>query len=148
MRKRVGEGEATRSSERGDPAAAPGHRREPRADRLLLFFLVGLVVLSIVGVFALTAVRQRRESRERTRLAEAADRGPRILVASAIMAVVAWAIWVAIDRLVGRSLLGQIVSLGVAITAACVVYGSAVLAMRIPEARQIQAFVRSRVRLP
>ncbi len=71
----------------------------------------------------------------------------RIVVATAIMAVVAWGLWHEIDRLVGRSLLGQIVSLGVAIIAASAVYAWVVLAMRIPEARQIQAFVRSRLRL-
>jgi putative peptidoglycan lipid II flippase len=71
----------------------------------------------------------------------------RILVASAIAAVVAWGVWVAIDRLVGRSLAGQIVSVGVALAAACAAYGWTVLAMRIPEARQIRAFFRQRLGL-
>jgi len=71
----------------------------------------------------------------------------RIVVASAITAAVAWGVWAAIDRLVGRSLPGQIVSVGVALTAACALYAWVVLALRIPEARQIQAFVRQRLRL-
>ena len=69
----------------------------------------------------------------------------RILVASAIMAAVAWGLWTAIDRIVGRSFLGQLVSLGVAITAAGALYAGAVIVMRIPEARQIQALVRQRL---
>lgn len=71
----------------------------------------------------------------------------RIVVATAIMAAVAWGLWDVIDGVVGRSFLGQLVSLGVAITVASALYAWVVLAMRIPEARQIQAFVRSRLRL-
>ena len=70
----------------------------------------------------------------------------RILVASALMAAVALGLWTAIDRLVGRSLLGQIISLGVSVTAACALYAKVVLMLRIPEARQIQALVVSRWR--
>ncbi len=70
----------------------------------------------------------------------------RILVATVLMAAVAWAVWTGIDRVVGRSLVGQIVSVGVAVTAACLLYGKAVLTMRIPEARQIQQLVSGRVR--
>ncbi|HEY6397652.1 MAG TPA: lipid II flippase MurJ, partial [Solirubrobacteraceae bacterium] len=70
----------------------------------------------------------------------------RILVATALMAAVAWAVWTGIDRVVGRSLVGQIVSVGVAVTAACLLYGKAVLTMRIPEARQIQQLVTGRLR--
>ena len=70
----------------------------------------------------------------------------RILVATTMMAAIAWGLWDAIDQAVGRSFLGQLVSLGVAITVASVIYAWVVLAMKIPEARQIQAFVRSRLR--
>jgi putative peptidoglycan lipid II flippase len=69
----------------------------------------------------------------------------RILVATAIMAAVAWGLWDLVDGVVGRSLLGQILSLGVAITVASALYAWIVLAMRIPEARQIQAFLGSRL---
>jgi putative peptidoglycan lipid II flippase len=70
----------------------------------------------------------------------------RILVATALMAAVAWAVWTGIDRLVGTSLLGQIVSVGVAVAVACLLYGKAVLTMRVPEARQIQQLVAGRLR--
>jgi len=70
----------------------------------------------------------------------------RILVATAIMAAVALGLWAAIDRVVGRSLPGQIVSVGFAIAAACALYAKLVLAMRIPEARQIESLLVSRLR--
>jgi putative peptidoglycan lipid II flippase len=70
----------------------------------------------------------------------------RILVASALMAAVALGLWTLIDHLVGRSLLGQIVSLGVSVTVACALYAKVTLAMRIPEARQIEQLVVSRWR--
>jgi putative peptidoglycan lipid II flippase len=72
----------------------------------------------------------------------------RILVATTLMAAVAWAVWTGLDRLVGRSLVGQIVSVGVAAAAAVLLYGKAVLTMRIPEARQIQQLVSGRLRGP
>jgi putative peptidoglycan lipid II flippase len=69
----------------------------------------------------------------------------RIVVASAIMAAVAWALWTGIDRIVGRSLPGQIVSVAIATAAACALYGKAVLVMRVPEARQIEQLVMQRL---
>jgi putative peptidoglycan lipid II flippase len=72
----------------------------------------------------------------------------RILVATALMAAVAWGLWAGLDRLLGRSLTAQIISIGVAIAAAGVLYGKAALTMRIPEAQQIQALVVGRLRGP
>jgi putative peptidoglycan lipid II flippase len=69
----------------------------------------------------------------------------RILVATLLMAAVALALWTGIDHVVGRSLPGQVVSVGVAVTAAWALYAKLVLAMRIPEARQIQALIVSRM---
>jgi putative peptidoglycan lipid II flippase len=71
----------------------------------------------------------------------------RILVASALMAVVAWAVWSGVDQLVGRSLPGQIVSVGFAVGLALALYATAVLKMRIPEARQIQQLIIGRTRV-
>ena len=69
----------------------------------------------------------------------------RILVASTIMAAVARGLWVGIDHLLGASFIAQLISVGVAIAAAWVLYGKVVLAMRIPEARQIQTLVLGRL---
>jgi putative peptidoglycan lipid II flippase len=70
----------------------------------------------------------------------------RILVATVLMAVVAWALWAGIDRVVGRSLPGQVISVGVAVAAALALYAKTVLAMRIPEARQIEQLIVGRLR--
>jgi putative peptidoglycan lipid II flippase len=70
----------------------------------------------------------------------------RILVASVIMAAVARLLWVLLDGLLGRSLAAQLVAVGIAVAGACAVYAKAVLTMRIPEARQIEALVLDRVR--
>jgi putative peptidoglycan lipid II flippase len=70
----------------------------------------------------------------------------RILVATVIMAAIALGLWTLVDSVVGRSLLGQIISVGIALAVACVVYAKLVLVMRIPEARQIESLLMSRLR--
>jgi putative peptidoglycan lipid II flippase len=70
----------------------------------------------------------------------------RILVATVIMAVVARGIWVALDHLLGTSLPAQLASVGVAILGSGALYAKIVLAMRVPEARQIETLVMSRLR--
>jgi putative peptidoglycan lipid II flippase len=70
----------------------------------------------------------------------------RILVATVIMAAVAFGVWIGLDHLVGRSLPAQIVSMGIATVVACALYAKLTLTMRVPEARQIQNLVLSRLR--
>jgi putative peptidoglycan lipid II flippase len=70
----------------------------------------------------------------------------RILLASAVTAAVARGVWALVDAIVGRSLPGEIVSVGVAIGLSILVYSRLVLAMRVHEARQIEALVLSRLR--
>jgi putative peptidoglycan lipid II flippase len=70
----------------------------------------------------------------------------RILVATAIMAAVAWGLWAGLDRLLGTSLIAQLISVGVPVAVACVLYGKTVLVMRIPEARQIETLILGRLR--
>jgi putative peptidoglycan lipid II flippase len=69
----------------------------------------------------------------------------RILVATAITTAVGYLIWDGLDRLLGLSLVAQILSVGIALLAAAAVYARLVLLMRIPEARQIEALLRSRL---
>ena len=70
----------------------------------------------------------------------------RIVVATAIMAAVAWGIWSALDHVLGRSLAAQLISVGLAFAVAGVLYARLVLAMRIPEARQIEQLIVGRLR--
>ena len=69
----------------------------------------------------------------------------RILVAAAIVAAMARGVWVGLDHLLGAALPAQIVSVGIALLVAGAIYGKLVLAMRIPEARQIEQLVRGRL---
>ena len=70
----------------------------------------------------------------------------RILVASAVLGVVAYALWRGLDDLLGRSLPAQIVSVGGGLAAGIAVYCAVVLALRVPEAEQIRDLVRARLR--
>jgi putative peptidoglycan lipid II flippase len=70
----------------------------------------------------------------------------RILLASALLGVVSWAVWYGLDAVLGHSsLLAQIVSVGGAAAAGLFVYVRAVLAMRIPEAHQVSRLIRAQL---
>jgi len=69
----------------------------------------------------------------------------RILLASALLAGVAWGVWRVLDSALGVSLPAQIVSVGGAAAAGLLVYARAVLAMRIPEAHQVNRLIRAQL---
>jgi putative peptidoglycan lipid II flippase len=69
----------------------------------------------------------------------------KMLVAAALLGVVSYGVWYGLDEALGRSRVAQLVSVGVALTAGALVYAGAVLALRIPEARQIVALIGSRL---
>ncbi len=68
----------------------------------------------------------------------------RIIVASALLAGVSYAVWYGLDDALGRGLGGQIASMGVALTAGAAVYAAAVYAMRVPEVAQITRLLPGR----
>ena len=70
----------------------------------------------------------------------------RILIATAIMAALGYLVWKGLDSVLGRSLVAEIFELGIALTLAFALYGRLALAMRIPEARQVEALVLGRLR--
>jgi putative peptidoglycan lipid II flippase len=69
-----------------------------------------------------------------------------MLAAAAAFGGVAYATWWLLDEILGRSLLGQAISVTVALTAATLVYTGLVLLMRIPEAHQILELFAGRLR--
>ena len=69
----------------------------------------------------------------------------RIVLASALLAAASWAVWYLLDRLLGRSLPAQIVSVGAAAAAGLWLYSRAVLAMRVPEAHQVNRLIRAQL---
>ena len=66
--------------------------------------------------------------------------------AAAALGGAAYATWWGIDQVAGRTVIAQIVSVGLALVAGSLVYTGAVLLLRIREAEQILALVRTRVR--
>jgi putative peptidoglycan lipid II flippase len=112
------------------------------------FGIAGLLIGTVVANIVMTALQLHRlriglggrvEGRQTLMITA------RIAVATVAMAAVGWAIWVGLDRLLGRSLPAQIVSVGLAVAAAGALYARLVLWMRIPEARQIQVLVLQRL---
>jgi putative peptidoglycan lipid II flippase len=69
-----------------------------------------------------------------------------IVAAAAALGATAWVTWRGFDALAGRSLLGQLVSVGAALTAGLLVYAGSVLLLRLPEAAMIAGLVERRVR--
>ncbi len=113
------------------------------------FGIAGLVIGTAAANLVMTALqlyRLRIGLNGRLELGQTAMITVRILIATAVMAATGWGVWAGIDHLLGRSLAAQIVSVGVALVLALVLYGKMVLTMRIPEARQIEQLIRSRVR--
>ncbi len=72
--------------------------------------------------------------------------GLRMLVAATLLGAVSYGVWRGIDELLGREFLAQALAVLSAIAAGIVVYGAAVWALRIPEARQIRDLLVSRRR--
>jgi hypothetical protein len=70
----------------------------------------------------------------------------RVLVASAIIAVIARLIWEVLRSVLGESFPAELISVGAAVGVSLALYAKLVLAMRIPEARQIQDLVVGRLR--
>jgi putative peptidoglycan lipid II flippase len=69
-----------------------------------------------------------------------------MLLGAAVLGLVAYGVWWAIDHELGRSLPAQILSVGGALTAGSAAYAGVVLGLKIPEARQIVDLFAGRLR--
>jgi len=113
------------------------------------FGIAGIVAGTGVASAAMTfgqAWYLRRELGGQLEGRETVDAVLRIVAASALLAVVAYGSYAALDELAGRSLAGQIVSVCGALAAGLAAYAVAVLALRVPEAQQIRDAVADRLR--
>ena len=61
---------------------------------------------------------------------------------ASLLAGVSYLVWDGLDQALGRSTIAQLISLGSALAAGAVAYFAAVMALRVPEARQIVRLVR------
>jgi putative peptidoglycan lipid II flippase len=110
----------------------------------------GVVLATAVATAAMTAgqayfLRARLHGLE---LRTTATATAKMVVAAAILGGVAYLTWWALDEALGRSLAGQLVSVGAALALGSAAYAAVVLAWRIPEARQIRDLLTRRLRKP
>jgi putative peptidoglycan lipid II flippase len=111
--------------------------------------IAGIVIGTAVGSAAMTAaqllvLRGRLGGRlDATRTALTLLR---ILVAAAGLGAVAWGVWHALDDALGRSLAAQLASVTGGLVAGGLAYAGLVLALGIPEARQIAELAARRLR--
>jgi putative peptidoglycan lipid II flippase len=70
--------------------------------------------------------------------------GTRIVAGAALLAVVSYFTWDALDEALGRGVGGQILSLGVALAAGAIAYGVALTLLRVPEMSQVTTLIRRR----
>jgi putative peptidoglycan lipid II flippase len=111
--------------------------------------IAGLVIGTAAANIVMTALQYRRLRvgfNGRLEGAQTVMITIRILLASALLAGVSWGVWKGLDAAFGRTLLAQILSVGLALAFGIVVYAKTVLLMRIPEARQIESLVLERLR--
>jgi putative peptidoglycan lipid II flippase len=110
--------------------------------------IAGLVIGTATANMVMTALQLRRLRTGFNGRLEGAQTmmiTARITVAAALLAGVAWVVWHLLDSLIGQSLAAQIVSVCAAAAAGGFIYMRAVLAMRIPEARQVRTLVLGRL---
>ena len=67
--------------------------------------------------------------------------------AAAVLGAVTWIVWAALDQLFGRSVFGQIISVGGGVAVGTLAYARAVLWLQIGEAHQAAGFAARRVPL-
>jgi putative peptidoglycan lipid II flippase len=113
--------------------------------------VAGLIIGTVVANAVMTALQFKRLKagfNGRLEGAQTTMITARVIVASALLGVASWVVWFAIDRLVGRSLPAEIVSVGAAAAAGLFVYVRALLAMSVPEAHEVNGLIRARLGRP
>jgi putative peptidoglycan lipid II flippase len=108
--------------------------------------IAGLIIGTVAANVVMTALQLQRLRvgfNGRLEGAQTTMITARIALASALLAGVCAGVWYVLDRLLGRSLAAQLVSVGGAGAAGVYVYTRAVLAMRIPEAHQVVRMIRA-----
>jgi putative peptidoglycan lipid II flippase len=110
--------------------------------------IAGLIIGTVAANAVMTALQLRRLRigfNGRLEGAQTTMITARIGLASALLAGVSWLAWYLLDRLLGRALPAQILSMVLAAGAGLFVYARAVLAMRVPEAQQVTRLIRAQL---
>jgi putative peptidoglycan lipid II flippase len=114
------------------------------------FGIAGIVIGTAVSSAVMTLAQMhflRRELHGRLEVRRTLLVTAQITAAAALLAGAAYIVWYGLDRALGEGVPAQIVSVGVALTVGAAVYALTVLALRIPEARQIQRLLAGRLGL-
>jgi putative peptidoglycan lipid II flippase len=102
--------------------------------------VVGTVVATIASVVAQAIIL--RDQLGGIELGKLIDSAVRVTLAAALLAGVAYLVWYGLDEALGRNTVAQLISVGGGLLAGAAAYFAAVLALRVPEARQIVRLVR------
>jgi putative peptidoglycan lipid II flippase len=119
----------------------------------IIFVLLGFGVGGIVAGTAIADIAMasaqfyvlRNELKGRLHVRQTAELVFGMLIAAAWFGIAAWVSWLALDWVFGRSLLGQVISVGGGLAIGSIAYIYVVLAMRLPEALQLRAMVARRL---
>jgi putative peptidoglycan lipid II flippase len=114
------------------------------------FGIAGIVIGTAVSSAVMTLAQMhflRRELHGRLEVRRTLLVTAQIIAAAALLAGAAYVVWYGLDRALGEGVPAQIVSVGIALGVGAVVYAVTVLALRIPEARQIQRLLAGRLGL-
>jgi putative peptidoglycan lipid II flippase len=112
------------------------------------FGIAGIVIGTGVSSAVMTLAQMhflRRELHGRLEARRTLVVTAQITAASALLAGAAYGVWHVLDAVLGESVPAQLVSVGVGLGVGAVLYAVTVLALRIPEARQIQRLVAGRL---
>lgn len=110
------------------------------------FGIAGVVLGTVVGTVGMTVAQGAllRPELGGVEGRETAGAMAKMLIASAALAGVSYGLWKVLDDALGRSLVGQVASLGTAIAVGVAVYAAVAVALRIEEARQIRRLIAGR----
>jgi len=109
----------------------------------------GIVIGTAVSSAAMTLAQVhflRRELHGRLDVRRTLNVTIQITLASGVLAAVCYGVWYGLDHALGVGLIAQLFSVGTALLAGAAVYAATVLALRIPEARQIERLIIGRLR--
>ena len=112
------------------------------------FEIPGIVFGTVVASIVMTAgqVIALRRQLDGLELARTLSACAIMLAASALLGAVAYGAWWGLDAGLGRSLPAQLISVGVGVVAGTAVYAGVLLALRVPEARDIAGMLGARLR--
>jgi putative peptidoglycan lipid II flippase len=102
--------------------------------------VVATVIATIASVVAQAIILRRMLGG--IELRQFVGNAARVTVSAALLAGVSYLVWYGLDQALGRSTIAQIISLGTGLLAGFAAYFGAVLALRVPEARQIMRLAR------